>query len=67
MKKKMRARNRASNQDGQASGGHIPCIFPHHEAFGDITKEDLIPECNDVIGRVTSIDLAGEAEVTLFI
>ena len=32
-----------------------------------ITKENLIPECNDVIGGVTSIDLAGEAEVTLFI
>ena len=32
-----------------------------------VTKEDLIPECNDVIGAATFIDLAGNSEVTLFI
>jgi peroxiredoxin family protein len=32
-----------------------------------VTKGDLIPECNDIIGAATFIDLAGEAEVTLFI
>jgi peroxiredoxin family protein len=31
------------------------------------TKEDLIPECDDIIGAATFIDMAGEADVTLFI
>jgi len=32
-----------------------------------VTKEDLIPECDDIIGAATFIDMAGEADVTLFI
>jgi peroxiredoxin family protein len=32
-----------------------------------VTKDDLIPECNDIIGAATFIDMAGEADVTLFI
>jgi peroxiredoxin family protein len=32
-----------------------------------VTKEDLIPQCDDIIGAGTFIDLAGDAEVTLFI
>ena len=32
-----------------------------------VTKENLIPECNDIIGAATFIDMAGEADVTLFI
>ena len=32
-----------------------------------VSKDDLIPECNDIIGAATFIDMAGEADVTLFI
>ena len=32
-----------------------------------ITKTDLIPECSDIIGAATFIDMAGEADVTLFV
>jgi peroxiredoxin family protein len=32
-----------------------------------VSKKDLIPQCDDIIGAATFIDLAGEAEVTLFI
>ena len=32
-----------------------------------ITKEDLIPQCDDIIGAATFLDLAGDDAVTLFI
>ena len=32
-----------------------------------ITKEDLIPQCNDIIGAATFIDLAADNAITIFV
>jgi peroxiredoxin family protein len=32
-----------------------------------VTKEDLIPEVDDIIGVATFLDIAQDADVTLFV
>ncbi|MBL7079195.1 DsrE/DsrF/DrsH-like family protein [Candidatus Bathyarchaeota archaeon] len=70
MKKKMREANMPTIErliKMAKQGGVIFHACSPTMKLSGITKDDLIPECNDIIGAATFIDLAGEAEVTLFI
>ncbi|MDP6458441.1 MAG: DsrE/DsrF/DrsH-like family protein [Candidatus Bathyarchaeota archaeon] len=70
MKKKMKETGMPSIDHlikmAKQSGVKFHACSPTMELSG-ITKDDLIPECNDIIGATTFIDMAGEADVTLFI
>jgi peroxiredoxin family protein len=70
MKRKMRETNMPSIESliemAKQSGVILHACSPTMRLSG-ITKDDLIPECSDIIGAATFIDMAGEADVTLFI
>jgi peroxiredoxin family protein len=70
MKRKMKASKMPTLESlidmAKKAGVIFHACSPTMELSG-VTKDDLIPACNDVIGAATFIDLAGEAEVTLFI
>jgi peroxiredoxin family protein len=70
MKRKMKATNMPTIDHlikmAKQAGVIFHACSPTMKLTG-VTKDDLIPECNDIIGAATFIDLAGEAEVTLFI
>ena len=70
MKKKMKETNMPTIERlikmAKQAGVIFHACSPTMKLSG-ITKEDLIPECNDIIGAATFIDLAGEAGVILFV
>ncbi len=70
MKKKMRETNMPTIEHlikmAKQAGVIFHACSPTMKLSG-VTKNDLIPECNDIIGAATFIDMAGEADVTLFI
>ena len=70
MKKKMKETGMPSIERlidmAKQAGVIFHACSPTMEMSG-VSKDDLIPECNDIIGAATFIDMAGEADVTLFI
>jgi peroxiredoxin family protein len=70
MKRKMRESNMPTLDSlidmAKKAGVIFHACSPTMKLSG-VTKDDLIPQCDDIIGAATFIDLAGEAEVTLFI
>lgn len=70
MKRKMRQSNMPSLESlidmAKKSGVKFHACSPTMKLSG-ITKADLIPQCDDIIGAATFIDLAAEDAVTLFI
>ena len=70
MKRKMRESNMPTIEAlidmAKKSGVKFHACSPTMKLSG-ITKDDLIPQCDDIIGAATFIDLASEDAVTLFI
>ena len=70
MKKKMKETGMPTIESlidmAKQAGVIFHACSPTMEMSG-VTKDNLIPECNDIIGAATFIDMAGEADVTLFI
>jgi len=70
MKKKMQKMKMPSIKDmiktAKESGVKFHACSPSMDMMG-LTKEDLIPEVDDVIGATTYLDLASEDAITLFI
>jgi len=53
-------------QTAKESGVKFHACSPSMEMMG-LTKDDLIPEVDDIIGATTYLDLASEDAITLFI
>ncbi|GAF85431.1 unnamed protein product [marine sediment metagenome] len=70
MKRKMKAANMPTLESlidmAKQAGVIFHACSPTMELSG-ITKNDLIPQCDDIIGAATFLDLAADANVTLFI
>jgi len=70
MKRKMKASRMPTLESlidmAKQSGVIFHACSPTMELSG-ITKNDLIPQCDDIIGAATFLDLAADANVTLFI
>ncbi len=48
------------------SGVHFHACSSSMDVMG-VTKDDLIPEVDDIIGAATYLDLASEDAITLFV
>ena len=70
MKRKMRESGMPSFETlidmAKQAGVKFHACSPTMKLSG-ISKEDLIPQCDDIIGAATFIDLAGDDAVTIFI
>lgn len=70
MKRKMRESGMPSLESlidmAKRAGVKFHACSPTMKLSG-ISKEDLIPQCDDIIGAATFIDLAGDDAVTIFI
>ena len=70
MKRKMKATNMPTLESmidmAKQAGVFFHACSSTMELSG-ITKDNLISECDDIIGAATFLDLAADAEVTLFI
>jgi peroxiredoxin family protein len=70
MKRKMRESNMPSIESlidmAKKAGVKFHACSPTMKLSG-ITKDDLIPQCDDIIGAATFIDLAGDDSVTIFV
>lgn len=70
MKRKMKESNMPTIESlidmAKKSGVKFHACSPTMKLSG-ITKDDLIPQCDDIIGAATFIDLASEDAVTIFV
>ena len=70
MKRKMKESNMPTIESlidmAKKSGVKFHACSPTMKLSG-VTKDDLIPQCDDIIGAATFIDMAGDDAVTIFV